>query len=79
MAGKPALTLLHLGPGLSNALANLHNARRASTPLVNLVGERGLWLCMQICLAPGLWQGWRLRVAAARCSRGGTAGLGSQG
>lgn len=39
MAGKPALTLLHLGPGLSNALANLHNARRASTPLVNLVGE----------------------------------------
>lgn len=38
MAGKPALTLLHLGPGLGNALANLHNARRAGTPLVNLVG-----------------------------------------
>lgn len=40
MAGKPALTLLHLGPGLANATANLHNARRAGTPLVNLVGAR---------------------------------------
>ena len=38
MAGRPALTVLHLGPGLANALANLHNARRAGTPLVNLVG-----------------------------------------
>lgn len=32
MAGKPASTLLHLGPGLANGLANLHNARRAGTP-----------------------------------------------
>ena len=39
MARKPALTLLHLGPGLANSLANLHNARRAGTPVVNLVGE----------------------------------------
>jgi acetolactate synthase-1/2/3 large subunit len=38
MARKPGLTLLHLGPGLSNALANLHNARRAGTPIVNIVG-----------------------------------------
>ena len=38
MAGKPAATLLHLGPGLGNGLANLHNARRARTPLVNIVG-----------------------------------------
>lgn len=37
--GVPALTLLHLGPGLANASANLHNARRAHTPLVNLVGD----------------------------------------
>src|SRR5438309_5427941 len=43
MAGKPALTLLHLGPGLSNGLANLHNARRAGTPLVNLIGEHATW------------------------------------
>lgn len=39
MAGKPACTLLHLGPGLANGLANLHNARRAATPIVNIVGE----------------------------------------
>ncbi|HVL74745.1 MAG TPA: acetolactate synthase large subunit [Noviherbaspirillum sp.] len=39
MADKPAATLLHLGPGLANGLANLHNARRASSPVVNIVGE----------------------------------------
>jgi acetolactate synthase-1/2/3 large subunit len=39
MTGKPACTLFHLGPGLSNALANLHNARRAEVPMVNLVGD----------------------------------------
>jgi acetolactate synthase-1/2/3 large subunit len=39
MAEKPAATLLHLGPGLGNGLANLHNARRAHTPLVNIVGD----------------------------------------
>ena len=40
MAGKPAATLLHCGPGLANGLANLHNARRAPTPIVNLVGDQ---------------------------------------
>ncbi|GAA4988679.1 acetolactate synthase large subunit [Kitasatospora paranensis] len=39
MAGRPAATLLHLGPGLANGLANLHNARRAHTPVVNVVGD----------------------------------------
>ncbi len=39
IAGKPAATLLHLGPGLGNAWANLHNARRASTPIVNIIGD----------------------------------------
>ncbi len=39
LAGKPAATLLHLGPGLANAAANLHNARRARSPVVNIVGE----------------------------------------
>jgi len=39
MAGKPASTLLHLGPGLGNALANFHNARKARSPIVNIVGE----------------------------------------
>jgi len=39
MTGKPAATLLHLGPGLANALSNLHNARKALSPVVNIVGE----------------------------------------
>jgi acetolactate synthase I/II/III large subunit len=39
MKGKPAATLLHLGPGLANGLANLHNARKARSPVVNIVGE----------------------------------------
>eukprot|EP00887_Chlorella_sp_A99_P006142 scaffold22.g6142.t1 len=43
MAGKPALTLLHLGPGLANGLSNLHNARRAGAPVVNLVGDMATW------------------------------------
>ena len=43
MTGRPAATLLHLGPGLANGLANLHNARRAATPLVNVVGEHATY------------------------------------
>jgi acetolactate synthase I/II/III large subunit len=39
MMDKPAMTLVHLGPGLANGTANLHNARKGRTPLVNLVGE----------------------------------------
>src|ERR1039458_1894322 len=39
LTGKPAAALLHLGPGLGNALANLHNARKARSPVVNIVGE----------------------------------------
>lgn len=39
MAGKPACTLLHLGPGAGNGLANLHNARRGYVPVVNIVGD----------------------------------------
>jgi acetolactate synthase I/II/III large subunit len=39
MAGRPACTLLHLGPGLANGLANLHNAGRAQVPIVNLIGQ----------------------------------------
>ena len=43
VAGKPAATLLHCGPGLANGLANLHNARRASTPIVNIVGDQATY------------------------------------
>jgi len=42
MKDRPASTLLHLGPGLGNGLANLHNARRAMTPIVNVVGEHAI-------------------------------------
>jgi len=42
MAGKPAATLLHLGPGLGNGLANLHNAKKANSGIVNVVGEHAL-------------------------------------
>ena len=42
MTGTPAATLLHLGPGLGNGLANLHNARRAGTPMINVVGDHAL-------------------------------------
>ncbi len=43
VAGRPAATLLHLGPGLGNGLANLHNARRARTPIVNIVGDHATY------------------------------------
>ncbi len=43
MADRPAATLLHLGPGLTNALANVHNARKAHSPMVNIVGEHATY------------------------------------
>ena len=43
VSGRPAATLLHLGPGLGNGLANLHNARRARTPVVNIVGDHATY------------------------------------
>ncbi len=43
MLGRPAATLLHLGPGFANGIANLHNARRARTPIVNIIGDHASW------------------------------------
>lgn len=43
MAGRPGATLLHTGAGLGNGLANLHNARRARTPVVNIVGDHATY------------------------------------
>ena len=43
MTGKPATTLLHLGPGFANGIANLHNARRARTPIINVIGDQASW------------------------------------
>jgi len=43
MTGKPAMTLLHLGPGFANGIANLHNARRARSPVLNVIGDQASW------------------------------------
>lgn len=43
MTGRPATALLHLGPGLGNGLANLHNARRAHTPVLAVVGDHATY------------------------------------
>ncbi len=73
MAGKPAATLLHLGPGLANAGANLHNAMRARTPLVNVVGDHAsdhrhldAPLTSDIEAIARVWSAW---VRTARDSR----------
>jgi acetolactate synthase-1/2/3 large subunit len=65
MADRPAATLLHLGPGLGNGIANLHNARRARTPLVNIVGDHATYhkeydapLESDIDAAAGTVSGW---------------------
>ena len=42
MRDRPASTLLHLGPGLANGLSNIHNAKRAASGMVNIVGEHSL-------------------------------------
>jgi acetolactate synthase-1/2/3 large subunit len=77
VAGKPAATLLHLGPGLGNGLANLHNARRARTPMVNIVGDHATYhkkfdapLESDIEAVAGTLAGW-----VRRCS--GSAELGA--
>lgn len=69
MADRPAATLLHLGPGLANGLANLHNARRARTPVVNVVGDHATYhkrfdapLESDIEALAGTLEGW-VRVA----------------
>ena len=43
MTGRPAITLLHLGPGYLNGAANLHNARRAFVPTINVIGDHATW------------------------------------
>lgn len=43
MSEKPAITLLHLGPGYANGMANLHNARKGFSPVVNIVGDHAVW------------------------------------
>ncbi|HTZ40941.1 MAG TPA: acetolactate synthase large subunit [Syntrophales bacterium] len=66
---KPALCLLHLGPGLANGVANLHNAKRARTPLLNVIGEHASWhiqanapLAMDIECLCKTFSGWQRTV-----------------
>ncbi|MBV9793158.1 MAG: acetolactate synthase large subunit [Actinobacteria bacterium] len=72
MTGWPAATLLHLGPGLGNGLAGLHNARRARTPLVNVIGDHATYhkrfdapLESDIDALAGTVSGWQRRPLRA--------------
>jgi acetolactate synthase-1/2/3 large subunit len=76
MTGRPAAALLHLGPGLANGLANLHNARRARTPLVGVIGDHATYhkrfdapLESDIEALAGPVSGW-----VRRCARTADAG-----
>jgi acetolactate synthase-1/2/3 large subunit len=71
MKGRPAMVLLHLGPGLAGGLPNLHNARRARTPVFLVVGEHSTWhrqydppLAMDIEALAGTVSGWQKTVAS---------------
>src|SRR5262250_2114397 len=70
MADSPAAVLLHLGPGLANGLANLHNARRAHTPVLAIVGDHATYhkrldapLESDIGALAGSVSGWVRRAA----------------
>jgi acetolactate synthase-1/2/3 large subunit len=72
IAGRPAAVLLHLGPGLGNGLANLHNARRAHVPMVVVVGDHATYhkkydapLESDIDALAGTVSGWVRRTVAA--------------
>ena len=72
MTGRPASTLLHLGPGLANGLASLHNAHRALSPVVNIVGEHGTYhraydppLHSNIEALAGVYSSWVRSVGSA--------------
>ena len=80
MKDWPAATLLHLGPGLGNGVANLHNARRAQTPVVNIVGDHATWhlkhdapLTSDIEAIAGAVSGWYHYSGSARDLPGDTA------
>ena len=72
MTRRPAATLLHLGPGFANGLANLHNARRARVPLINWIGDQTTGhlafdapLSSKIALLTE-WTGWTRSVKSPR-------------
>jgi len=70
---RPAMALLHLGPGFANGIACLHNARRAKAPVVNVIGEHASWhrdadppLNMDIAAMAGAVSGWGRTCRSAR-------------
>ncbi|MEN6617565.1 MAG: acetolactate synthase large subunit, partial [Syntrophorhabdus sp.] len=70
---RPAMTLLHLGPGFANGIACLHDARRAESPIVNIVGEHASWhrdadppLNMDIRSLAGTVSGWTRTCRSAK-------------
>jgi acetolactate synthase-1/2/3 large subunit len=79
MAEKPACTLFHLGPGFGNGIANMHNARRANVPIVNIVGEHATYhkrhdapLTSNIEMLAGQYSAWmRSSASAADVARDG--------
>src|SRR5258708_18616372 len=80
MADKPALTLTRLGPGFANGIANLHNARRARSPVVNLIGDQATWhlaadapLTSNIVSLATPVSGWIRSVRSAAALSGATA------
>jgi acetolactate synthase-1/2/3 large subunit len=80
MTGGPAMTLLHLGPGLANGLANLHNARRANSPIVNVIGDQATWhrdadapLTSDIVSLASPMSGWVREVKSAQMLAADTA------
>ena len=80
MKETPAMTLLHLGPGLGNGIANLHNARRARSPLFNVIGDHASWhlaadapLTMDIAALSGAVSGWQRNNCSAEHLSGDTA------
>jgi acetolactate synthase-1/2/3 large subunit len=80
MTERPALTLLHLGPGFANGIANLHNARRARSPIVNVIGDHATWhahadapLASDIMSLAAPVSGWIRAVKSARSVGDATA------
>lgn len=84
MADHPACTLLHCGPGLANGLANLHNARRAHSPIVNLVGDQATYHRPLDAPLTADTEGWArpvsvwTRTATSETELGGAAALAVQ-
>jgi acetolactate synthase-1/2/3 large subunit len=76
MTGKPACTLLHCGPGLANGLSNLHNARRAQSPVVNIVGDQATYHRPLDAPLTAETEGWARGVSAWVRGAGSAAAVG---